>query len=157
MRPADLTLLELLVNGKAVDALARLVPTSECCTAALLLAAAVVVAFFHCRHGSEAVLLVDTCPPLSLPSLTTTFACTHTHTHTPVLQHNTSSNPFVAGDATRVGRTLAARLKELLDRQQYEVIIQVGAGGLVGGCASAGPREGGGREQAWREGRLDLI
>ena len=26
-RPADLTLLELLVNGKAVDALARLVPT----------------------------------------------------------------------------------------------------------------------------------
>lgn len=30
-----------------------------------------------------------------------------------------------AGDATRIGRTLASRLKELLDRQQYEVIIQV--------------------------------
>ncbi len=32
---------------------------------------------------------------------------------------------FAAGDASRMGRTLAARLKELLDRQQYEVIIQV--------------------------------
>jgi translation elongation factor EF-4 len=31
----------------------------------------------------------------------------------------------VAGDATRIGRTLASRLKDLLDRQQYEVIIQV--------------------------------
>jgi translation elongation factor EF-4 len=29
LRPADLTLLELMVNGKAVDALGRLVPTSE--------------------------------------------------------------------------------------------------------------------------------
>jgi translation elongation factor EF-4 len=29
LRPADLTLLELLVNGKPVDALGRLVPTSE--------------------------------------------------------------------------------------------------------------------------------
>lgn len=29
-RPADLTLLELLVNGRVVDALARLVPSSEC-------------------------------------------------------------------------------------------------------------------------------
>jgi hypothetical protein len=31
----------------------------------------------------------------------------------------------VSGDASRLGRTLASRLKELLDRQQYEVIIQV--------------------------------
>jgi translation elongation factor EF-4 len=29
LRPADLTLLELMVNGKPVDALGRLVPSSE--------------------------------------------------------------------------------------------------------------------------------
>lgn len=29
-------------------------------------------------------------------------------------------------DAARAGRALAARLKELLDRQQFEVVIQVG-------------------------------
>lgn len=29
LRPADLTLLELLVNGKPVDALGRLVPSGE--------------------------------------------------------------------------------------------------------------------------------
>jgi hypothetical protein len=34
----------------------------------------------------------------------------------------------VSGDASRLGRTLASRLKELLDRQQYEVIIQVVGG-----------------------------
>jgi len=34
--------------------------------------------------------------------------------------------PFLSpGDASRIGRVLAGRLKDLLDRQQYEVIIQV--------------------------------
>ncbi|KAF6264082.1 GTP binding protein lepa [Scenedesmus sp. NREL 46B-D3] len=62
LRPADLTLLELVVNGKAVDALARLVPSS---------------------------------------------------------------------DAVRLGRSLATRMRELLDRQQYEVAIQAVAGGRI--------------------------
>ncbi|WIA42271.1 hypothetical protein OEZ86_008287 [Tetradesmus obliquus] len=62
LRPADLTLLELLVNGKAVDALGRLVPT---------------------------------------------------------------------GDAVRLGRALTARMRTLLDRQQYEVVIQASAGGRI--------------------------
>eukprot|EP00878_Enallax_costatus_P035866 GHUV01040107.1.p1 GENE.GHUV01040107.1~~GHUV01040107.1.p1 ORF type:complete len:230 (+),score=75.26 GHUV01040107.1:1562-2251(+) len=62
MRPADLTLLELLVNGKAVDALCRLVPS---------------------------------------------------------------------GDAARLGRSLASRMRDLLDRQQYEVAIQAAAGGRI--------------------------
>jgi hypothetical protein len=30
------------------------------------------------------------------------------------------------GDAVRLGRTLATRMRGLLDRQQYEVVIQVG-------------------------------
>jgi len=32
-------------------------------------------------------------------------------------------------DASRAGRVLTGRLKELLDRQQFEVVIQVGLGG----------------------------
>lgn len=60
MRAAPLVLLELLVNGRPVDALSRLV---------------------------------------------------------------------AAADAQRAGRALTARLKELLDRQQFEVVIQVGGGG----------------------------
>eukprot|EP00879_Flechtneria_rotunda_P032461 GHRR01035670.1.p1 GENE.GHRR01035670.1~~GHRR01035670.1.p1 ORF type:complete len:213 (+),score=109.78 GHRR01035670.1:887-1525(+) len=62
LRAADLTLLELLVNGKAVDALAKLVPTDE---------------------------------------------------------------------TVRLGRSLAARMRELLDRQQYEVVIQAAAAGRI--------------------------
>lgn len=46
-----------------------------------------------------------------------------------------------AGDATRIGRTLASRLKELLDRQQYEVVIQVGFN-KGGGWGSAGNAAG---------------
>ena len=37
-----------------------------------------------------------------------------------------------AGDAQRAGRALAARLKGLLDRQQFEVVIQVWAGVAAG-------------------------
>jgi translation elongation factor EF-4 len=35
---------------------------------------------------------------------------------------------LLAGDAVRLGRSLASRMRELLDRQQYEVVIQVRAG-----------------------------
>lgn len=48
----------------------------------------------------------------------------------------------VSGDASRLGRTLASRLKELLDRQQYEVIIQVGGGRGVLLCGAAYSRCG---------------
>jgi hypothetical protein len=33
---------------------------------------------------------------------------------------------LVLGDAVRLGRTLVGRMRQLLDRQQYEVVIQVG-------------------------------
>jgi translation elongation factor EF-4 len=33
---------------------------------------------------------------------------------------------LVPGDAVRLGRTLVGRMRQLLDRQQYEVVIQVG-------------------------------
>lgn len=56
MREADLVLMELLINGHAVDALARMV---------------------------------------------------------------------YSGDAQRIGRALCSKLKELVDRQQFEVVIQV--------------------------------
>jgi hypothetical protein len=61
LRPADLVLLELLVNGTPVDVLARLVPGAA---------------------------------------------------------------------AQRLGRQLVGKLKELLDRQQYEVVLQVRRGWL---------------------------
>jgi translation elongation factor EF-4 len=41
------------------------------------------------------------------------------------------------GDAVRLGRSLATRMRELLDRQQYEVVIQVRKGRQtcdVGSC-----------------------
>lgn len=90
LRPADLMLLELLVNGKPVDALARLVPSGACC-----------------RCHVWAHLRVAYCVTRPAPCL--------------------SCSPAWSGDAVRAGRALAARMRDLLERQQYEVAIQVRA------------------------------
>ena len=69
--------------------------------------------------------------------------------------------------ATRVGRNLVTKMKELLDRQQYEVAIQVGgkggggpqkAGGWGGGAAGwggGGTKSGGLGEEGEGMGELE--
>lgn len=119
-RAADLTLLELLVNGRAVDALARLVPSSEC----FLLSSCVkndylwlVEAFLWTAKALACSLVMPCAERCGLLQLTSPHGVVRL-----LLLVRTVAG---AGDATRIGRTLASRLKELLDRQQYEVIIQV--------------------------------
>jgi hypothetical protein len=115
--------LELLVNGKAVDALARLVPSGACFPRVQI--GDVVVS----RVPRWCLRVLGRTQGLQSKGMRTNALaqCSRTmHAHHARAQctHAVTLRAATA-DAARAGRALASRLKGLLDRQQYEVVIQV--------------------------------